>query len=136
MLGYMEGYIWIMLPRSPRISPSAISMSPSETSVLDQADPLREEDSDLFPAMATPSKRSPGSVASPAAVSTSVAAAIPAAPASDREAAADTPASIAAAGAAEALPDEPASTSGISHMNQGADVCHRMQCPSKHIWRS
>lgn len=48
--------------RSPRISPSAISMSTSETS-------LREEDSDIFAAAGTPSKQSPGS-GSPAAAFT------------------------------------------------------------------
>jgi hypothetical protein len=68
-------------------------MSPSETSVLDQADPLREEDSDLFGAAAgpTPRKPSPGSATSSAAASTRASVSAPAAPAAaaaDREASA------------------------------------------------
>ena len=63
-------------------------MSPSENSVLDQIDPLREEDSDLF-AAATPRKRSPGSATSSAAASTPVSVTTSAAPvAADRDAAA------------------------------------------------
>lgn len=58
-------------------------MSPSETSVLDQADPLREEDSDLFGATSgpTPRKPSPGSATSSAAASTPASVSAPAAPA-------------------------------------------------------
>ena len=82
--------------RSPRISPSAVSMSLSETSMLDQADPLREEDSDLF-AAATPRKVSPGSTTSSAAAETPVSVSAPAAPAAAP--ATDTEAGAAAAGA-------------------------------------
>lgn len=107
--------------RSPRISPSAISMSPSEASVLDQADPLREEDSDLFGAAAgpTPRKPSPGSATSSAAASTPASVSAPAAPAAaaaDREASADAAetsgGSANAASAAAAVRPDSAGTSG------------------------
>ncbi len=98
-------------------------MSPSETSVLDQADPLREEDSDLFGAAAvpTPRKPSPGSATSSAAASTPASVSAPAAPAAaaaDREAsagagAAETSGSAAAAIGGAVRPDA-AGTSGTS----------------------
>ncbi len=107
--------------RSPRISPSAISMSPSETSVLDQADPLREEDSDLFGATSgpTPRKPSPGSATSSAAASTPASVSAPAAPAgaaADREAsagAAETSGGSTNAAAAAAVRPDSAGLSGI-----------------------
>ncbi|DBA86079.1 hypothetical protein WJX77_004980 [Trebouxia sp. C0004] len=93
--------------RSPRISPSAISMSPSETSVLDHVDPLREEDSDLFGAAAgpTPRKPSPGSATSSAAASTPASVSAPTAPAAaaaDREASAGAGAAETSGGSANA----------------------------------
>ena len=99
--------------RSPRISPSAVSISPSESSVLDQAEPPREEDSDLF-ASATPVKRSPGSATSSAAASTPASVSAPAAqaaaPASDQ----DKPAASAApTNDSSAARSQPASTSGL-----------------------
>ena len=96
-------------------------MSPSEASVLDQADPLREEDSDLFGAAAgpTPRKPSPGSATSSAAASTPASVSAPAAPAAaaaDREASADAAetsgGSANAASAAAAVRPDSAGTSG------------------------
>jgi len=99
-------------------------MSPSENSVLDQADPLREEDSDLFGAAAgpTPRKPSPGSATSSAAASTPASASVPAAPAAaaaDQEAsagagAAETSGGGANAAIAGAVRPDSASTSGTS----------------------
>lgn len=90
--------------------------------MLDQTDPLREEDSDLFGAAAgpTPRKPSPGSATSSAAASTPASGSVPAAPAAavaDREAsagAADTSGGGAnAAAAAGAVRPDSAGTSGI-----------------------
>ena len=84
-------------------------MSPSETSMLDQADPLREEDSDLF-AAATPRKVSPGSTTSSAAPETPVSVNAPAAPAPAP--ALETEAGAAAAAAAGAGPSVRSSAAG------------------------
>lgn len=128
-ISYLKVVCWC---RSPRISPSAVSMSPSETSVLDQADPLREEDSDIF-ATATPRKRSPGSTTSSAAASTPASVSAPAAPAAapevDREggAAAAAPSARSAAVAGDAAaPAEPAGTSGLYDILCAGQTCKGM----------
>lgn len=122
---YDHYYGWVC--RSPRISPSAISMSTSETS-------LREEDSDIFAPGGTPSKQSQGSGSPPAAfASTSTTAAAAAAAAGAAEPAAVTQPPVASAGAgpttdasvapAGAPANQAASNSGWSH-NPGLCMSH------------
>ncbi|KAL3159495.1 hypothetical protein ABBQ38_009913 [Trebouxia sp. C0009 RCD-2024] len=126
--------------RSPRISPSAVSMSPSETSVLDQADPLREEDSDLF-AAATPRRKSPVSPTSSAAASTPASVSAPAAPAAapeaDREAgvaaAAPSARPSAVAGDAAAAPAEPTGTSGNAMSSDSSKAAQSEAAPSSKL---
>ena len=120
-------------------------MSPSETSMLDQADPLREEDSDLF-AAATPRKVSPGSTTSSAAPETPVSVSAPAAPAPapalDTEAAAAAAAaagpsvrSSAAAGDPTAARAEPAGSSGtpLLHKITGNSIAWHQSLGMHHI---